>query len=292
LSKSSYLTADLDYLLKDCDLDKVRHAIEATPGYSELPFPDQEECKELVWLAAETWLARDLQEFEEIRVEEKLDGGKAFIDLQGLMRGTIAPYDKYPGFWELVDFKTKAAPVDTEAWRSDCLLSWQHKYYAALRPEARYFTYRGISRERAIRTEKDDWYEAQRVREVRLELCGGIDVEVQIQKRSLLAQYNALVAEKLPIWTRNTKNCLKYGKCWYKDDCDTNSMPQGTEGIDPLDNISYSRGETFMFCPEKARRNKLREIDNEIWQESDATTIGVAAHAGFAALWLEAFAKR
>jgi len=298
MSKSSYLTADLDYILKDCDLDKVRHTIEATPGYAELPFPDQQEVSELCWLAAESFLARDLQEFSQIRVEEKAGNGRAIIDLQGLISGTLAPYTEHVGHWDIIDWKTTSMPVDTDQWRRKCLDSWQWKFYGALRPEAKFFTYRGISRERAIRTEGEGWGEAQRVREVRLELNDGLPYEVAMQKAGVLGSYNALIkltaGGEIPVWPRNTKTgCYAYGiKCPFKNDCDTNSMPLGGLGLEPLDDISYSRMENFMLCPERARRTKLAELEDLERRESDATTVGVAFHAGIAELYIQAFGER
>lgn len=294
MSRSAYLTADLETLLRGVDFDKVNTAISETPGFTELDGPDQDEVLELTWLGTETWLARDLQEFESVEVEIPLAGGRSRLDLVGRLTGSMAPFDKYPpGSKMIVDWKTTGQAVDTDAWRDRCVDSWQWKIYGSLIPQAVLFNYRGLSRERGTwRGRGDDAVPARRTREILLELNSGLATEVAIQKAGVIGQYNMLIDLELPVWPRNTGSCWAYNqKCPYKDDCDTNSMPQGG-ALDKRDDMSYSRMGVLLLCPERARRNALREAEDIIEKDADSTVIGTAVHNGLAAIWEEAFKQR
>lgn len=287
--KTSYLTADLNELTRNVDWSAVHAAVESTSGFDKLPGYERDEVKELIWLAAEAWLARDLQEFSEIRVETAFLDGKAIVDLMGRLRGTMKPYEDFVGDWVLVDWKTTMSSVDTDEWRNRCLDSWQWKIYLSLSPDFKIFNYRGLSRARGVmRGKGPDAVPASRVREVHLEGNLGLKAEVEEHKKGCIAMYNSLVDTNLLVWPRNTKNCYAFGqRCPYKRDCDSNSMPLGIELVDKVTDMSHSRMEALLLCPERLRRSK--HLASPIGDESDATIVGTAFHAGVAKLWEEAF---
>lgn len=294
MSRSAYLTANLEDILKDVDMDAVSGAIEETPGFADLGVEDQDECRELVWLAAESWLARDLQEFESVEFEIPLAGGRSRLDMVAVLRGSMAPFDKYAGSKIIVDWKTTALAVDTDSWKQKCEDSWQWKIYGSLLPEAALFNYRGLSRERGVwRGRSDDATPARRVRDVLLELNPGLATEVALQKQGIIGAYNLWIETGLPVWPRDTGSCWAFNqRCPYKTECDTNTMPLGIEGLDKRDDMSYSRMNVVMLCPERARRNALYEVQDITEKDSDATVLGQAFHAGVAKLWEEAFRIR
>lgn len=275
-------------------MNAVSRAIEETPGFADLEVGDQDECRELVWLAAESWLARDLQEFESVEFEIPLAGGRSRLDMVAVLRGSMAPFDKYAGSKIIVDWKTTALAVDTDSWKQKCEDSWQWKIYGSLLPEAKLFNYRGLSRERGVwRGRSDDATPARRVRDVMLELNEQLPVEVALQKQGIIGAYNLWIETGLPVWPRNTGSCFAFNqKCPYKTECDTNTMPLGIDGLDKRTDLSYSRMNVIMLCPERARRNALYEIQDITEKDSDATVLGQAFHEGVAKLWEEAFRYR
>ena len=292
--KTAYLDLDLDDALARVDFDKVHHAVETTAGYVDLGASERAEVKELVWLAAETWLAHDLQEFDDPEFELAVADGKAIIDLRATMRGTMQPYAAFGGKQIIIDWKTTNSNVDTDEWRNRCLDSWQWKIYLSLSPEAKVFNYRGISRLRGSTrfSGGEPAAEACRTRNVMLESNDGLVEEVREQKRGVIAMYNSLVDANLLVWPRNTKSCYAFGKrCAFKRDCDSNQMPLGTVA-DRAEDLSHSRMDALMLCPERLRRSKLVNIDDIVGDSSDATVVGGAFHAGVAALWAEAFRVR
>jgi hypothetical protein len=294
MSKSAYLNVDLEEILKDIDLAAVTAAIETTPGFSTLEVADQDECRELVWLAAESWLARDLQEFESVEFEIPLAGGRSRLDMVAVMRGSMAPFDKYVGHKIIVDWKTTALAVDTDSWKQKCEDSWQWKIYGSLLPEAKLFNYRGLSRERGTwRGRTDEAVPARRVRDILLKLNDALPTEVALQKAGIIGAYNLWIENGLQVWPRNTGSCFAFNqRCPYKSDCDANTMPLGIAGIDKRDDMSYSRMNNVLLCPERARRNALLEAQDITEKDSDSTVIGTAFHEGVAKLWEEAFRCR
>lgn len=294
IHKTAYLETNLDLALREVDFDKVHYEIEKVPGYDDLGAAERAEVKELVWLAADTWLAHDLQEFDDIEVEIPLADGKAIIDLRARMRGTMQPYASFAGAQIIIDWKTTNSNVDTDEWRNRCLDSWQWKIYLSLSPEAKIFNYRGISRLRgSLRTTQgENAREACLTRNVMLESNDGLVEEVREQKRGVIAMYNSLVDANLLVWPRNTKSCYAFGKrCPFKRDCDSNQMPLGVT-TERAEDLSHSRMDALMLCPERLRRTKLVNIEDLTQDSSDATTVGGAFHAGVAALWAEAFRVR
>lgn len=294
MSRSSYLSINLEDILKDVDLDLVSAAIESTPGFADLEIGDQDECRELVWLAAESWLARDLQEFESVEFELPLAGGRSRLDMVAVLKGSMAPFDKYAGAKIIVDWKTTALMVDTDNWKQKCEDSWQWKIYGSLLPEAKLFNYRGLSRERGVwRGRMEEAMPARRVRDILLELNPQLPAEVAIQKQGIIGAYNLWVSTGLPVWPRNTNSCFAFNQtCAFKRDCDTNTMPLGITGIDKRDDMSYSRMSTVLLCPERARRNALLEAEDITERDSDAMVIGQSFHNGVAKLWEEVFKCR
>ena len=294
MSRSAYLTADLEDILKDVDMDAVSRAIEETPGFDALGIEDQDECRELVWLAAESWLARDLQEFESVEFEIPLAGGRSRLDMVAVLRGSMAPFDKYAGSKIIVDWKTTALAVDTDSWKQKCEDSWQWKIYGSLLPDAALFNYRGLSRERGVwRGRSDEAVPARRVRDILLELNPQLATEVALQKQGIIGAYNLWIETGLPVWPRNTNSCWAFNqRCPYKSDCDANTMPLGIVGLDKRDDMSYSRMGNVLLCPERARRNALAEAQDITEKDSDATVLGTAFHEGAAKLWEEAFRCR
>lgn len=292
MSKSAYLYTDLEEILRDVNMDSVSAAIASVPGFDRLEEADQDEARELVWLAAESWLARDLQEFESVEFEIPLAGGRSRLDMVAVLRGSMAPFDKYTGAKIIVDWKTTALAVDTDNWKQKCEDSWQWKIYGSLLPEAKLFNYRGLSRERGVwRGRNDDAVPARRVRDILLELNPHLPAEVAVQKAGVIGAHNLYVDLGLPVWPRNTNSCYAFNQtCSRKRECDTNTMPLGP--VDKREDMSYSRMSTFMLCPERARRNAMDESVDIIEIDSDATVIGTAAHAGLEALWRGAFEVR
>ncbi len=290
--KTNYLNSDLNDLTSGVDWSAVHGAIEATRGFDTLPEYERIEVKELLWLAAEAWLARDLQEFEEIKVETPMREGKSVIDLLGKLRGTMKPYSDFAGEWVVVDWKTTMSAVDTDDWRNRCLDSWQWKIYLSLDPAFKIFNYRGISRSRGImRGRGEEAVPASRVREVHIQGNSGLPVEVEAQKSGCIAMYKSLIASNLPVWPRNTKSCYAFGqRCPYKRDCDGNTMPLGIVDVDNFEDMSHSRMDALLLCPERLRRAKHQSVS--IGDDSDATIVGTAFHAGAAKLWEEAFRVR
>lgn len=293
MSRSAYLSVNLEDILKDVDIEAVSRAIEETPGFDGLAVEDQDECRELVWLAAESWLARDLQEFESVEFEIPLAGGRSRLDMVAVLRGSMAPFDKYAGSKIIVDWKTTALAVDTDSWKQKCEDSWQWKIYGSLLPEAKLFNYRGLSRERGTWRGSVDAVPARRVRDVLLELNPHLAAEVAIQKQGVIGAYNLWIETGLPVWPRNTGSCWAFNqRCPHKSDCDANTMPLGVEGLDRREDLSYSRMGVVLLCPERARRNALLEAEDISEKDSDATILGTAFHAGAAKLWEEAFRCR
>ncbi len=293
MSRSAYLSVNLEDILKDVEIDAVSRAIEETPGFSDLQVADQDECRELVWLAAESWLARDLQEFESVEFEIPLAGGRSRLDMVAVLRGSMAPFDKYAGSKIIVDWKTTALAVDTDSWKQKCEDSWQWKIYGSLLPEAKLFNYRGLSRERGTWRGTQDAVPARRVRDVLLELNPHLAAEVAIQKQGVIGAYNLWIETGLPVWPRNTGSCWAFNqRCPHKSDCDANTMPLGVAGLDRRDDVSYSRMNVVLLCPERARRNALLEAEDISEKDSDATVIGQSFHRGVEELWKEAFRLR
>ena len=109
---TDYLKTPLDSLLETIDFTKIYDELYKIPGAvtsGEL----WAETHELILLALETWLARDVQEFTNVKIETPYNEGKIIIDLEADCRGTIAPFKKYNNCKILLDWKTTQSPSDT-----------------------------------------------------------------------------------------------------------------------------------------------------------------------------------
>lgn len=304
MSKTDYLNISLDSLLAPLDLNLVSQKMEESEGISRLTSFDLIEAKEMVLLAAETWLARDLQEFESIEVEKEYKNGKARLDLVATHRGTMAPFDKTPGGKTIIDWKTTGTPVDSEAYRSRILLdySMQWKRYCAAEKTATLFIYRALSRDAATyRGKGENQKPAARTKEFILEINSGHEDEVNLHYEGVATMLNSLIASKFIVWPRkmDREACFAYGsECTFYTDCVTNRMPLVSISDDKLKStdmsldldteLSYSKMRLFMLCPERYRRTVLAQ-DRDKRLDTDSSSFGTVVHAGLSELWRQAF---
>lgn len=286
---TDYLKTPLDSLLETIDFTKIYDELYKIPGAvtsGEL----WAETHELILLALETWLARDVQEFTNVKIETPYNEGKIIIDLEADCRGTIAPFKKYNNCKILLDWKTTQSPVDTDSWKNKCVMSWQWKKYAETRP-ATLFIYRGISRSvYEPRKSKDETRNHERTREVIIEIPQNIAPAVQNQFGSVKAQMDAL--KPFVIWPQNTDSCWDFSvRCPEYDGCMSYGNPPKTlEYNKPL---SYSSMQLFLRCPEKFRMRELRrsgavELEDDP-NDTDATVVGTMFHAAMAEIYRQIF---
>ena len=262
---------------------------EGISGMSEFEF---REAADMVILAADAWLARDLQEFSDIEVEVPLENGKVILDIVATMRGTIAPFTDYKGRKVIIDWKTTGGPVDGESFRRRYIRSWQWRKYASAVPEASLFIYRGLSRSLDIRSRGESNIPANRTRELSpLVIHNGVSQEVSQRWNGILGMRNSLVNIGTP-WPQNTDSCDDFGEpCPFYNECLGNYQKLTIPELS--DTMSYSKAELFLRCPERYRLTLLSEqIEDPTEQEYCSTTFGSCVHVGLAALWMEAFEKR
>jgi hypothetical protein len=297
LGKTDYLNVTLEELLAPLDLVAVSSAMQESEGINRLTSFDLLEAKDMVLLAADTWLARDLQEFEGVEIEKEYKDGKARLDLVATHRGTMAPFDKTPGGKTIIDWKTTGSPVDTESYKQRIVLdySWQWKNYASCVPESSLFIYRSISRDAATyRGKGANEKPAVRTREFILEINRGHQEEIDFQWKGVESMRDGLVG--FDVWPRNfgRDNCFAYGiECPFYDDCLKNRMPLEPLLVDKFKELSYTKMKLFMLCPERYRRTVLgiSTTEDPIEKDSDATAFGSVVHTGLGELWRQAFEK-
>ena len=273
---------NFDEILRAIDLDKVEAAIFA-PKCEGGPIPEYtldevRNIKEMLLLAGERWLPRDLVELEDIRVEEYVTapnlGMKAFMDVTGTLRGLHKPFDDYPGCRMIIDWKTRDGELD-QRWKDRLVASWQWRIYGSL-SQAVLFNYRGISR----RCDFTDYP----CKDVLLVIPESNDLEVEEYVRGKTAERNALIQLGLDVWPRHMPDaCGMYGReCPFKGDCEAYSMPRYLPFETKV--MSYTAYHNFCICPEKARRlERLPEADS-----GDEANVGSGFHAAMAELYLQA----
>lgn len=300
MNNTSYLSVPLETLLAPIDLTIVNKAMLTSERGSKLSPFEQVEVKELVLLAAETWLARDLQEFESVKVEQSYLDGKAFIDILAVPRGTLAPFNKYANGQVLIDWKTTNSPVDGEAFKNRVLLDyyWQWKLYSSLVENSTLFIYRGISRATENwRVKKGEGSPMIRTKEIILDVTGDQQTEVALQYGGVQEARNSLILKDLNVWPRSfgDKSCYAFGvECPFYASCTKNRMPLAVPPIPLTEPLSYSKMKLFSLCPERYRRTELSKFytleGNE--GDEDSTSFGSVFHAGIANLYQQAFEKR
>lgn len=241
---------------------------------------DFDDAVRLTWIAAEKFLARDLYEIELEGLEIRKDmmvgihPFKSFLDVAGTTRGLIDPFKPFAGKPVIIDWKTTKNDLKNPSeWRRRLLDSNQWMCYSEVY-KAAVFIYRGLSRngstaELIINVPESNSKEA-------LEYISGVGVQV-----------NALRDGGYEVFPRNRPfACNAYGReCQYKDDCDEYTMPR--QVLSPDKQLSYSFMNTFLLCPERARRESL--VTDGLG--SDDTLFGQCVHSGIAELYKQAYEK-
>lgn len=248
------------------------------------------EILELLYLGLKVWLPRDFQEFSSIDTEKSYQNGKIIVDLIGTNTGSCAPFSRFKGSKTLCDWKTTFQPVHGDKFKNKCVGSWQWKKYAAAIPDAKLFSYRGISR---VTLDPIGWDNkpAPRTSEVIIEIPPDIDKAVEIQDNSIKAQMNAL--QPFPIWPMNPDSCWDFGvPCREYDACKNYNIIDGT--IDIPEYISYSSMSTFLRCPERFRMKELRkqqQLEDDT-DPGDQTVVGVMFHWAISEYYKEIWRKK
>ena len=275
---------NFDEILRKINLDAIEAAIlapkepgAAPPQYS---LDEVQNIKEMILLAGERWLPRDLTELTDVNVELRYDspemGLKGFLDLVGTLRGTQKPFDEFAGHKIVIDWKTRTGDLD-QRWKDRLVDSWQGRIYAALSGSV-LINYRGVSR-RGNHTEYP-------CKDVLLVVPYTNDREVEEYVRGKTAERNALIELGLDVWPRHMPDaCNAFGReCPFKGDCDAYSMPRYLPETSKV--MSYTSYHNFCLCPERARRlERLLEADG-----GEEANVGDGFHKGMAALYREAFA--
>ncbi len=274
----------LETILAEIDLEKVAKAILTDKNGEEITLAlfDFEDAKRLVWLAAEKWLPRDLFEIKLGGLEAKQEmaipyqrlPAKGFLDVAGTTRGLIDPFKPFAGKPVIIDWKTTKNDLKNATdWKRRLLDSNQWVCYSSMY-KASVFIYRGLSRngstaELIIKVPENTERRS-------IEYISGVGVQV-----------NALRDNGFTVFPMNQPfACNAYGRvCPYKKDCEEYTMPR--QALSEDKQLSYSFMNTFLLCPERARRESLQEEGNG----SDETIFGQCVHSGVAELWKQAYDK-
>lgn len=273
----------------DFDLEAISQAV-WTPGREGAAIPrytddEFENIKEMVWSAAEKWVPRDIAELVVTGVEEKetmwygtnapTDEVKGFLDVKGVLRGTMSPFGEFAGQTLIVDWKTRDGELSQE-WKERLIDSWQWRIYAAM-TGAKVINYRGISR-------NCDAFLGCDTRDILIAVPDSNSAEVFEYLEGMTAQRNALIQIGATVWPRHQRDaCYKYRReCEYKLDCEMYTMPKYVPEVGKV--LSYTELDRFARCPEYSRR-KLREDPGK--DEDEATNIGSGFHRAMAALYLQ-----
>jgi len=281
---NDYLSTDTGEILREIGIDKINEDLLTLPGATNLSGEDWREICELVWLACDSFLARDLQEFYDVECEKSYGEGRAFLDIVARCKGTIEPFKNFKDSLVVVDWKTTSSPVDNDSWRTRCMRSYQWREYKFREPNATLFIYRGLSRSIDWRKKGDEGEPAKRTREVILHLPDAIIPDVAHRSGAIDAMRGALA--EWEVWPKNTQSCDDFGyTCPNLKDCENNTMPQK---LIQLREMSYSRREMFLRCPERYRRAELQIMEEK---DEDNTTVGKMVHSALERIWREAFNK-
>jgi hypothetical protein len=264
------------------DMAAVAAAVDTVEG-RELSVFEREDALELIWVAAERWFARDMQDLEILGLEEEVfvrdlpdqrTEWHGFVDGKAVVTADAGePFNgknqlkrNFAGDTLLWDWKTTDGSVDW-AWEQKLKESWQWKEYA-FATGASLFSYRGLSRR-----EKDS-------RECLILVPETNGVEVKEFLTGVFSYRQSLVDSGIKVWTRHAPfACKAYGReCPFLDDCKTYSM----EPVAPGDRqLSYSSINDLLLCPERHRRKSLSEER----EQTDSTIFGQAVHRGLEELW-------
>jgi len=285
-TRHKFLEIETRDLIKNVNFDVVKSKMSSVPGSLRLG-KDWEDVNELIAIALDTYLARDLQEFADIEIESPRNKGKARLDIIATCKGTLSPFDRHVTSKVIIDWKTTFSPVDGEGFKDKCVRSWQWREYKALVPEATLFIYRGLSRDYSIRASGDV---AQRTREIILELNPTIPIEVAQQSNNIYLLRNILAASpnNYP-WPRNWQSCMDYSvECPFLKGCETNTYsPSPT--LDKFPEMSYSKKELFMRCNERYRATVVAQMEDTLEKDYDNTTFGSVVHEGLAEIYRQVF---
>ena len=271
-----------DYL--DClNFDLIAEAIE-TVRENEKPLAtyDAEDARVLVWNALERWLESDVKDLLITHVEQKvwvpIPGAPAAVtgvlDMQGQIRGLEKETKPFSGGRIIVDWKTTGGKLDT-TWKNRLLDSFQWRLYSYFLG-AKLFNYRGISRDGETRN-------------LLIEVPETNDEEVIEYLSGASKMMGGLISSDLEVWPRHMPYaCNAYNReCPFYNDCrDYEAIPKmPVRFLERFKNgvieLSFTRLERFLLCPEKERR-ALVDKDS---LETDETNFGSSVHRGLAAAY-------
>lgn len=266
-------------ILANLDLDRVAEvALRGKDGTGNLLAHDFEDCKLMIWAAAEKWLLPDLQTLsasslgleEEFRIQLGGYPVKGFLDLRG-------SYRRGPEQGKVVvaDWKTAGGELDV-AWQSRLVDSHQWRLYSVVPPGADFISYRGVNTKGKTREVYIDLSKVSGVLEDVEEHFGGIgDQMVALSRRDR--------------WPQNKPSaCGQYNQtCPFSQGCGNGTSPRYLLKAEDI-LLSYSGANRFLACPERYRLMKTAEagIDG-----TDSTRLGNCFHNGAEELWRQAFAK-
>lgn len=219
-----------------------------------------ESIADMIYLAAETWLPQDLDDFRITHIEEK-----ERVPTSPLTRSTVCDIRGFygpDGEKFVLDWKS-AGTVD-ERWVERMEASWQWRTYL-VDTQSDIFIYRGVQKD------------AGATKELICRRYPGMERDVEEYYRGVSSQIRSLVNEE--VYPRNMPSaCGAFARqCDHFYDCRNNTMPRGV--ILPT-SISYSSAEHFMLCPERYRREQLAGPGTSI-----DTLIGSVFHSGMAELY-------
>jgi len=281
---NDYLEIDTKELLQWLDISAINEELLTLPGADRLSGEDWKEICELACIACDSYLARDLQEFYEIECEKPYGEGRAFLDIVARCKGTIEPFKTFKDSLVIIDWKTTNSPVDNDAWRTRCLRSYQWREYKFRESAATLFIYRGLSRSIDWRKKGEEGEPAKRSREVILNLPESLVPDVAHRIAGIDVMRESL--KEWEVWPKNTQSCDDFGYvCPFLKDCENNTMPQRTI---ELREMSYSRREMFLRCPERYRRMEIERLEEK---DEDNTNVGKMVHAALERIWRKAFEK-
>lgn len=259
------------------DFEQVTEAVLGPPGTPRIAEYELDDIKQMIWTAAEKWLVRDIYDFQIENVEEEYREGhrlptgeiqvfRGFKDVEGWLRGRLNVSRKYAGQKCVIDWKTTHSTLD-KTWEDRLLDSWQWKKYLYC-SGAQVMLYRGFNRH-------------GETRELLIERPPDLEQIVPEQMIGVALERQALISAGLTVWPRRMPGaCGSYGReCPHLADCRSNTMPRAA--ILPGRTLSYSSMDTFMLCPERARRSLLEEGTSD----TKETLSGQAIHRGLAEIY-------
>lgn len=250
--------------LEQLDLSLVTLAIRDTK--TDIATWDFDALGEMVVAAAERWLARDIEEYYIIGVEEYFQDAK--LNTHGIVDLLLAR--KSDEKIRLCDWKTtKNANFDLH-WVNRYKDSMQWKQYLVSK-SADEFEYRGVNREAATKTLEIE------------DIPTNLSEIVFSHYEGIAIQQKALVT--LDVYPRHMPEaCFKFSRmCDYIGDCRQHTMPKFS--IEPK-TMSYSRTQQFERCPELYRRDRAERLI-EVEPAYDAE-IGNCFHRGIAEVYHQA----